>query len=223
MDPQGSPATVTVSPEGRELSRLLPAAGRFLLGLAGAPGSGKSTLAAFLHRTYGAVVVPMDGFHLADVELAHRGILDRKGTPESFDAWGYAALLRRVRERADHTVMAPTFERELEQPIAGAIAVPHDVGLVVTEGNYLLLDEDPWRAVRAQLDQVWHLVTDDSVRVPRLVARHARFGKSPAAARAWVEAIDQPNAALVQAARHRADLVLDLTRWEPDPTTSGAS
>jgi pantothenate kinase len=207
------PEVVAVSREGRELGDLLPVAGRLLLGITGAPGAGKSTLADFLAGTYGAVVVPMDGFHLADAELARRGILDRKGAPESFDAWGYAALLERLHTRADHVVMAPTFERGLEQPVAGAIPVPPDIGLVVTEGNYLLLDAGPWHEVRRQLDTVWHVVTDDDVRLERLVARHVRFGKSPDAARAWVERVDQPNAALVEAARGRADLVLDLTRW----------
>lgn len=206
---------MAVSREGRELSDLLPAAGRLLLGITGAPGSGKSTLAGYLARTYGAVVVPMDGFHLADSELSRRGILDRKGAPESFDGWGYAALLARLHARPDHTVLAPVFERVLEQPIAGAIPVPPEAGLVVTEGNYLLLDSPPWTHVRAELDTVWHVVTDDSVRLPRLVARHAQFGKSWAAAREWVERVDQPNAVLVEAARGRADVVLDLTRWQP--------
>lgn len=206
---------MVVSPEGRELSGLLPAAGRLLLGITGAPGSGKSTLAGYLARTYGAVVVPMDGFHLADVELARRGLLDRKGTPESFDGWGYAALLARLHARADHTVLAPVFERALEQPIAGAIPVPPEAGLVVTEGNYLLLDSPPWTHVRAELDTVWHVVTDESVRLPRLVERHVQFGKAPAAAREWVERVDQPNAVLVEEARGRADVVLDLTDWQP--------
>ena len=115
--------------------------------------------------------------------------------------------------RPDHVVMAPAFERDLEQPLAGAIPVPPTAGLVVTEGNYLLLDTPEWRAVRACLDAVWHVETPASVRVPRLVARHEAFGKSPAAARAWVDRVDEPNAALIDAARHRADLVLDLAGW----------
>ena len=205
--------TVRLTPEGRELSALLPRAGRHLIGICGAPGAGKSHLADHLARTYGATVVPMDGFHLADAELARRGLLDRKGAPDSFDGWGYAALLARLRARPDHVVMAPSFERELEQPVAGAIPVSPDADLVVTEGNYLLLDEDPWPAVRERLDAVWHVLTDDRVRVPRLVARHVAFGKTPEQARAWVERVDEANARLVEAARRRADLVLDLTRW----------
>jgi pantothenate kinase len=205
--------TLTLTPEGRELSTLLPRSGRRLIGICGAPGSGKSHLADFLARTYGAVVVPMDGFHLADVELARRGILDRKGAPCSFDGWGYAALLGRLGARPHHVVMAPAFERDLEQPIAGAIPVPPEAGLLVTEGNYLLLDEEPWPAARRHLDEVWHVITDDRVRLPRLVARHEASGKSPEEARAWVAGVDQANAALVEAAREQADLVIDLTRW----------
>jgi pantothenate kinase len=182
-----------------------------LLGIAGAPGAGKSTLAAAVAAEHGGVVVPMDGFHLADVELARRGLRDRKGAPETFDAEGYAALLARVRA-GEERVLAPAFDRSIEQPIAGSIPVPTD-GLVVTEGNYLLLDEPRWRDVRARLDEVWHVRVDEAVRLERLVARHVQFGKTPDEARAWVERVDQPNAVLVEAAADRADRVVDLTGW----------
>ncbi|KQW49016.1 pantothenate kinase [Nocardioides sp. Root1257] len=180
-----------------------------LLGITGAPGVGKTTVAASLALDLGSPVVPMDGFHYADVELVRRGLRDRKGAPETFDAEGYAALLARVRaEEAD--VVAPMFERDLEQPIAGAIAVPA-TGTVVTEGNYLLLDAARWRGVRAQLDVVWHLHVDDDVRRERLVARHVEFGKTPDEARAWVTRVDEANARLVEAAADRADVVVELT------------
>ncbi len=181
-----------------------------MLGLTGAPGAGKSTLAGAFAALTGAVVVAMDGFHLADVELRRRGLLERKGAPETFDAEGYAALLARVRLR-EPLVMAPAFERDLEQPLAGAVPVPGSADQVVTEGNYLLLDEPRWAAVRAQIDTVWHVHLDDDLRRERLLARHVAFGKTPAEARAWVERVDDANAALVAAAAHRADLVLDLT------------
>ncbi|RYP86890.1 nucleoside/nucleotide kinase family protein [Nocardioides guangzhouensis] len=217
MTPSDVPSTVSLGPAGAELAGLVPAVGerRFLLGVTGAPGAGKSTLATHLAVACGATVVPMDGFHLADVELVRRGIRDRKGAPETFDGWGYAALLARVRDRPPYVVLAPGFERGLEQPIAGAVPVLPTAGLVVTEGNYLLLDDPEWRAVRSTLDAVWHVRTDDAVRRERLVARHVRFGKSPDAARAWVDRVDEPNARLVEAAAHRADLVLDLTDWVP--------
>jgi pantothenate kinase len=190
--------------------------GRRILGIVGAPGSGKSTFAAAIAELVeGAVVVPMDGFHLADVELRRRELVERKGAPETFDGWGYAALLARLRAPAHpgEIVMAPGFERDLEQPLAGAIPVPPDATLLVTEGNYLLLDTPEWRTARAALDVVWHVETDDEVRRERLVARHVAFGRTPEAARAWVEAVDEPNARLVAAAAHRADAILDLSDW----------
>jgi pantothenate kinase len=188
----------------------LPAGAR-LLGITGAPGAGTSTLAAVLGAALGTTVVPMDGFHYADVELVRRGLLDRKGAPDTFDAPGYAALLGRVRAREDD-VVAPAFERTLEQPLAGAISVPA-YGPVVTEGNYLLLDEPRWRRVRDQLDVVWHVRVDEEVRRRRLVARHVEFGKPLPAAREWVDRVDEPNARLVEAAAGRADAVVDLTGW----------
>ena len=209
---------IRVSEAGDELASLLPAPGgvRHLVGISGAPGAGKSRLASFMAHLLGdrGAHVPMDGFHLADVELARQGILDRKGAPETFDALGYAALLQRLRSCPGETVYAPGFDRDLEQPLAGAIAVPPTAQVVVTEGNYLLLDEPHWREVRAQLDEVWHVRCDEGLRLERLVARHTEFGKSPAAAREWVERVDQPNARLVEASADRADRLFDLTRWD---------
>ena len=202
-----------VSPDGREIAALVDAlpAGRFVLGISGAPGAGKSTLAAALATSYGAAVVPMDGFHRPNAELVAMGRLDAKGAPDTFDAAAYAAVLRRL--QCGGAVLAPAFEHGQPDPVPDAISVPCEAGLVVTEGNYLLLDEPRWREVRRELDAVWHVVTEDAVRVERLVRRHVAAGRSPEDARAWVARVDQANAVLVEAAAHHADEMLDLTSW----------
>jgi pantothenate kinase len=195
---------------------LVPDSGRAILGIVGAPGSGKSTLAeqllAALRARHGAewvAHVPMDGYHLADAQLRRLGSLARKGAPDTFDAAGYAHLLSRVRTAPDEWIYVPGFERELEQPIAAALVVPPTARLIVTEGNYLLLDAPGWRSARGKLDEVWFVVTDPAVRRERLVARHIRFGKAPDAARDWVRRVDEPNAVLIGAGAARADLVVE--------------
>jgi pantothenate kinase len=196
---------------------LLPPAGRALVGISGLPGAGKTTLAealvAGLRACLGAdgvAHVPMDGFHLADVELDRLGLRDVKGHPDTFDGWGYAALLARLRSETSAVVYAPGFERGLEQPLAAAVAVPPGVRLVVTEGNYLLLPDPAWSAARAELAETWLVETDDDLRVRRLVARHVEFGKAPAHAEEWVARSDEANARLIRERSVEADLVVTL-------------
>ncbi|KQY55273.1 hypothetical protein ASD11_17105 [Aeromicrobium sp. Root495] len=194
-------------------ARVAAAPGRLLVGVVGAPGSGKTTVAKKLvdrlgRRQVSAVRAPMDGFHLADVALRERALLERKGAIETFDAHGYLALLRRIRDERDHDVLAPAFERDLEQPLAGAITVAPEHRVVVTEGNYLLDDAEPWPDVRSALDLVVFVELDDDRRRSRLVERHVKFGKERAAAQAWVDDVDEPNAQRVLARRHLADVVL---------------
>lgn len=191
-------------------ARLARGPGRRLLGITGAPGAGKSTLAAELVQALGgrAVVVGMDGFHFANSELARLGRAERKGAPDTFDAAGYVALLRRLRAAGPDVVYAPEFRREIEEPIGSAVPVPAEVPLVITEGNYLLLDTPPWDQVRPLLDEVWFLRPADEERVRRLVARHRAYGRSLAAASERALGSDQRNAEAVAATAARADRII---------------
>ncbi|SOD71367.1 panthothenate kinase [Jatrophihabitans sp. GAS493] len=186
---------------------------RRILGISGAPGSGKSTLADQLAAALGerSSVVGMDGFHLANCQL-EADQRPRKGASDTFDADGYLALLRRLRENAEPVIYAPRFSRELDEPVAGAVAVPQRVQLVITEGNYLLLDSAPWVGVRELLDEAWQLVDESpQLRRDRLVERYLGFGWSRARAEEKAAGVDEQNSALVDAVAGRADLLVELS------------
>jgi pantothenate kinase len=207
----GSATGTTLDPALLERARrLADTGGRRLLGITGPPGAGKSTIAEALAQALGdtARLVGMDGFHLAEAELRRLGRRDRKGAPDTFDALGYVALLRRLRAADEEVVYAPAFDRSLEEAIAGSVAVPRGVPLVITEGNYLLVDDGPWVAVRPLLDECWYVEPSEAERIERLVARHERFGRSPAEARARSLGSDQRNAEVIAATREHADLVV---------------
>jgi pantothenate kinase len=198
--------------------RLAGSGGRRLLGIAGPPGAGKSTLAGRVVAALGdaAQLVPMDGFHLANAELSRLGRSDRKGAIDTFDAAGFHSLLSRLRDtNVTEVVYAPEFHREIEESLAGAVAVGPDVALVVTEGNYLLVDSGPWAGVRALLDESWYCALGDETRVARLIARHVAYGRSPEDAQGRTLGSDERNARLVEAHRHRADIVVRLDANEP--------
>jgi pantothenate kinase len=196
--------------------------GRYLLGLVGEPGAGKSTVSAYLAAALGAraVVVPFDGFHLASTLLHSRELRDRRGAIDTFDLAGYRLLIQRLRQADERVVYAPAYVREIEEPVAAAIAVQRSTPIVITEGNYLLSDHPDLRAARSMLDQVWYIEADAEARRRRLVQRHIRFGKSPAAAAAWVDGSDEANARAIRATREQADLVVriheDLSPFDPE-------
>ena len=195
-------------PDLIEQLHALAAGPRRLLGVVGPPGAGKSTLAALMAQALGerAQAVPMDGYHLAQIELERLGRAQRKGAPDTFDVAGYAALLRRLRQQGpDETVYAPDFRREIEEPVAGALPVFAATPLVITEGNYLLLDDDPaWAPVADLLDEVWYLDVPADLRLERLAARHMQFGRTREQALAWIAQTDEPNARRIETSAHRA-------------------
>ena len=189
---------------------MLASGERKLLGLVGPPGAGKSTLALALQAAFADVsqVVPLDGFHLANVELRRLGREARRGAPDTFDAAGYVALLRRLRrQNPGEVIYAPEVRREVEEAVAGAIPVHPQVQLVITEGNYLLLDVAPWTEVAALLDDIWYVDVDDGLRGQRLLMRHEHFGRTRQAAIDWVATTDEPNAKRIATTKHRARLV----------------
>jgi pantothenate kinase len=202
---------------------------RVIVGIAGAPGAGKSTLAEAIvaAATDGigpAVCVPMDGFHLSNVELARLGLAERKGAPETFDAAGFVHLLRRIADRGklpntdttsldnaprdEEIVYAPAYSRVLHESIGGVVPVFAGTRLVVVEGNYLLLPRHPWSQVKPLLDLSFYVDVSDEIRVPGLVRRQRARGLDDSQARDWVERSDEANARLVATTRRLADRVL---------------
>jgi pantothenate kinase len=197
-----------------ETARALVADGqRRILGITGAPGAGKSTLARQIVDALGdrAVLVGLDSFHLSNAELDRLGRHARKGAADTFDAAGYQNLLRRLRPQQDEVVYAAEFDRSLEESIACAVPVHRDVPLVVTEGNYLLVDDERWGGTAALLDASWYVEPGEDVRLERLIARHRQFGRSPEEAYERSHGSDQRNAELIGSTRPRAGLVVRIT------------
>lgn len=182
---------------------------RHLIGIVGPPGVGKSTYAARLADEMPAsAVLPMDGFHLPQARLVELGRRDRMGAPDTFDVDGFVGVLERL--RTDDEVLAPGFDRDIEEPVPDAIRIGADIRTVIVEGNYLLHDADGWERVAALLDETIYLRVDEALRHERLIARHVAFGKTPEAARAWVLGTDERNAQLIARGLPRADRVLEL-------------
>jgi pantothenate kinase len=190
---------------------------RTLAGIVGAPGAGKSTLAAEVVASLGptAVVLPMDGFHLPQAVLVALGRRERMGAPDTFDVEAFVSTLTATVENSGIGVDAPGFDRDIEEPVPGGVHISPEVSIVVVEGNYLLLDSAGWERVADHLDATFYLEVDDRVRMRRLVARHERFGKSPADARAWASGPDEANARLIAATAHRADHLVRLSSSGP--------
>jgi pantothenate kinase len=202
------------------VTRLIASGKRNILGIVAPPGAGKSTLVEALFARFpdAIQIVPMDGFHLANSELVRLGRAQRKGACDTFDAAGFVSLLHRIKTQArTETIYAPVFRRDLEEPIAGAIAVEPNTPLVITEGNYLLLEEGSWAQVRNVVDEVWYLDVSDAVRQDWLLQRHMRFGRTRTQALDWIRQTDEPNAVRIAQTRHRADVVVawDETMAKP--------
>lgn len=188
---------------------------RLIVGIAGAPGAGKSTVAAAIVEALGprVALLPMDGFHFSQATLVDLGRRDRMGAPDTFDVpalLGLLAAIRAPRENSAGSLAAPGFNRDIEEPVPGAVSISPEISIVVVEGNYLLLNEGGWASVATYLDLSVFVEIDDEVRRARLIARHERYGKSPADARAWALGPDEANARLIDTTSERADYRLSL-------------
>ncbi len=187
--------------------------GRFIVAVAGPPGAGKSTLAEALHDALGrqgeqSAVVPMDGFHLDNRILQQRNLLERKGAPETFDVDGFAHLLSRLND-ADRDVHIPVFDRSRDCAIAGASTVSSKDRILLVEGNYLLLNEEPWQQLRPYFRQTVFLNPGIDVLKRRLINRWLEHGLDTAAAEQRAMSNDIPNAERVLAGSGNADLLIE--------------
>ncbi len=189
-----------------------PRAGRRrLVALAGPPASGKSTLSGLLADQMVAAgcntqVVPMDGFHLDNRILKARGLLARKGAPETFDVDGLLRLVAALHD-AD-TVYFPIFDRDRDLAIAGAGEVTEDCDTIIVEGNYLMFDAPGWRALNDWWDLSVRLDVPLAILEQRLVDRWLAHGLTPDQAHARAADNDLRNAARVAAASLAADIVI---------------
>jgi pantothenate kinase len=190
--------------------------GRAIAAIAGPPGSGKSTIAEHACRALNArnpgvaAIVPMDGFHFDDAILREKGILSYKGAPSTFDVGGLKALLQRLRANDEPEIAIPVFDRSLEISRAGARMIPQATRLLLVEGNYLLLDREPWTDLSPCFDMTIWLDVPERELERRLIQRWVTFGFSEADADMKARGNDLPNAALVKGFSRAADITLTL-------------
>lgn len=181
---------------------------RTILGITGIPGAGKSTLAEQLADRLHTVVVPMDGFHLSNRELAAQNLMQRKGAPETFDIAGFLECLRILKSAGDTSVQCPRYSREIHEPVPDAVTVRPDHKLVIVEGNYLLLRQGDWMQVRHYLDAVWYVDIDIDTAMERVRRRHRRKNKTSGEIEKMLELNDRPNAMLIEKTKPWADMLI---------------
>jgi pantothenate kinase len=206
--------TMTIEDIAGEVLSRAGDAKRFLIAIAGPPGAGKSTMADHIAdalRASGetAAVLPMDGFHMDNAILIERGLLARKGIPETFDVRGFLDIIRAVR-LADQEVLVPVFDRSRELAIASARPIAPDHRFIIVEGNYLLFSLGKWAELEGVFDYAIMLAPPIEVLEERLWARWRGYRLSEEEAGRKVYENDLPNGRLILGNRRRADVTLEI-------------
>jgi pantothenate kinase len=188
----------------------LPEDHRFVVAIAGPPAAGKSTLATALVKELGprAGLLAMDGFHFDNVILDERGHRARKGAPHTFDVASFSNTLRFIRDEPTIEVAAPVYDRDLglSRNCASIVRPAHEI--LVTEGNYLLLDEEPWSELLPLFDLTVWIDVPLTVVEQRIEDRWRTAAMDTEEVRRRTDENDIPNARLVHAGSVAADLVV---------------
>lgn len=192
---------------------------RFLLAITGGPGAGKSTLAGLLMKNINkvlqeeiAILIPMDGFHYHNDILVKKDLLPLKGIPETFDSWQFVKLIKDIASQKVEKLYCPAYDRALHNPVDNAIIIENKHKIIIVEGNYLLLDTDPWNKLAELFDESWFIDTPLTTTKERLVSRHVRTGRSVEEALEKINSTDAPNAALITQSRHKANKIITLAQ-----------
>ena len=197
-----------------QIQSLLESQGpRSIIGIVGKPGAGKSTVVLEIEKKFTpneVSIIPMDGYHLSNETLIELGRRDRKGAPDTFDTDAFTSLITKVKNNPQLDHHFPIFHREVEASIEGEGLVPSSAKVIVVEGNYLFSDQHNWSGVFPLLDHTWYIEIDDELRMQRLIARHIKYGKTPAEAEAWSRGSDEANARFIELTAHRAASIIKL-------------
>ena len=211
------------------ITRRMAADGRTIVGIAGPPASGKSTLAKavvrLLNKDNGSTIpaaslMPMDGYHLDNGQLELRGLLSRKGTPDTFDAHGFCEAVKRLRTALRETYH-PRFDRQRDLAIANAIAIHPETPVIVVEGNYILLKSAPWSSLYKVFALTVFLSPTTEALHDRLVQRWVDHGLELSAVLSRAANNDMVNVETVNGNSHEADIFLTQNYTECDVLHAG--